>query len=451
MVQAEGSAPVEEGKGDIRSVLKNRPFLLLWLAQAVSQTAQNGVFYALMVFLEEATSSTLHMSLLILSTILPSVVLGVIAGVVVDRTSKKGVLVSTNLLRGIVVLGYLFLRGNVILLYVVNLTFSIISQFFAPAEIATIPLLVKRRQLIAANGLFNLTFTGAQLAGFVIITPPLVKLIGTQAFFWLVCIGYWVCAALVSFLPSDQVRSKRLSLLRVATLFGVLGEELRDGWRLLRGDPSLSFSMVYLTLTGTLMLVMGMLAPGYANRVLHIRTDDAVYVLAPAGVGIILGVLLLPVLVERASKERLIHLGLWATGLSLLGLAGAPRGWHLWGARVGVRVEVFTVDLFSLVGTVMVLALVLGLAFSLVNVSAQTVLQERAPVEMRGRVFATQLVFGNVASVVPLLFIGVLADLVGIPRVILVVAGTVLLVATLSTWAMRPRVFGRTDPAQDAS
>src|SRR3989337_2319935 len=52
-----------------QGLFQNRPFLLLWIAQAITQTAQNGIFFVLMVFIAEATGSTTHMSLLVFSTI----------------------------------------------------------------------------------------------------------------------------------------------------------------------------------------------------------------------------------------------------------------------------------------------------------------------------------------------------------------------------------------------
>ena len=65
--------------------------------------------------------------------------------------------------------------------------------------------------------------------------------------------------------------------------------ELKEGWRLLVNDPSVSISVSHLTFINSLILVIGMLAPGYVSRVLGIRPDDAVYVMAPAGIGMLLG------------------------------------------------------------------------------------------------------------------------------------------------------------------
>ncbi|MDO8673173.1 MAG: MFS transporter, partial [Dehalococcoidia bacterium] len=324
-------------------VLRNRNFLSLWLGQALSQTAQNAVFYALLVYVEVTTGSTFHMSVLILTSILPSVFFGVAAGVFVDRVKKKTVLVVTNVLRGTVIVVFLVVSLDVTpvhihadtgeasilafaVIYVLNFIFSTISQFFGPAEAASIPLLVPRKQLITANGLFNLTFTTSQLAGFVLIAPPLIKWFGVTVLFVIIIIIYDICAVLMTTIPLEEPEHRPLSGLKGSTLLASLKAELQDGWALLTGDKLISLAMLQLTLAATLMLVLGMLAPGFVARVLGVRADDAVYIFAPAGLGILLGTIVLPRLTERFGKPALSSIGLIAMSLSLAVLSIAQGG-----------------------------------------------------------------------------------------------------------------------------
>ena len=69
----------------------------------------------------------------------------------------------------------------------------------------------------------------------------------------------------------------------------------------------------------------------------------------------------------------------------------------------------------------MVLAVLAGFAFVAVIVPSQTLIQERALPEVRGRLFAVQMVLANVASIVPLVVLGELADLIGVGRALLLV------------------------------
>src|SRR6266545_7913858 len=110
-------------------VWRNRAFLCLWVAQALTQTAQNAIWFALLVVVEEASHSTTQLGITILSVILPSVLFGVPAGVYVDRWDKRSVLLATNLARCVIVLGYIVVGHALILLYAVSFLFSVITQF----------------------------------------------------------------------------------------------------------------------------------------------------------------------------------------------------------------------------------------------------------------------------------------------------------------------------------
>jgi len=89
-----------------------------------------------------------------------------VSGVLVDRVSKRMILLGTNIVRVGGVLLYLFFQHNTPGLYLVTFLVAVVSQPFAPAEGSTIPMLVSREQLITANSLFQMTFMAAQGVGF---------------------------------------------------------------------------------------------------------------------------------------------------------------------------------------------------------------------------------------------------------------------------------------------
>src|SRR5438105_1915925 len=88
------------------SIWRNRNFLLLWLAQAISQTAQNAIWYGIVVLVQQRSHSSTQLSLAVLTLIIPSVVFGVLAGVYVDRWDKRKVLIATNVIRGGIAFSY---------------------------------------------------------------------------------------------------------------------------------------------------------------------------------------------------------------------------------------------------------------------------------------------------------------------------------------------------------
>jgi len=160
-------------------------------------------------------------------------------------------------------------------------------------------------------------------------------------------------------------------------------------------------------------MIMAMLAPGVATRVLHVSTENAVYIFMPAGIGMLVATFLVGRFGDRFRREMLSNVGTLAQAFTLAVLGFA--GWIGAGSR-------------GLIPVVMVLSLFVGFEFSLIGIPAQTVLQERSPEDLRGRVFAMQFLLTNLIAIPPMLFVGTLADWLTIPPVMILVGGGTLLV-----------------------
>jgi MFS family permease len=396
------------------SVWRNAPFMRLWIAQALTQTAHNALWYALMVLVEQRSHSSTQLGVTILTVIVPSVLFGVVAGVLVDHWDKRRVLVICNLLRALLMLGFVAFEEHVLALFMLSFIFSTVTQFFAPAETALIPALVPQRRLMQANSFFHITFICSQLAGLVLIGPLVVKLFGMAAFFLIAGAVLALSAALVWGLPEPEVVTGLSAAEEGRRVLRRLRRDLRELVTLLRADSEMAWAMLHLTLGSTLTLIVAMLAPGFVVQVLHIPPEDMVYVLAPAGLGMLAAAVSLQRLGDRVPKERLIHYGLAAVGGALLVVGVLPAIWYVLPFTYTAPGEP---NLQTLMAAVMAVTMVAGVGFACIIVPAQTILQERAPVDSRGRIFAVQLMLGSVASVVPLLFIGGVADVVGAPLV----------------------------------
>ena len=168
MISAEASRPApspagpsEGDEGSPIAVLRNRSFLLLWLSQVATQVGGNMVVYGLTVLVFEATNSSSAVSLLLLTFLVPAVIFSAIAGVFVDRVDGRMLLVVTNILRAAAFGVMVLFDRSVVAIFALNIFVSIVTTFFAPAELSMIPRLVSRNQLVAANGLFTLTLNAA--------------------------------------------------------------------------------------------------------------------------------------------------------------------------------------------------------------------------------------------------------------------------------------------------
>jgi MFS family permease len=415
------------------SVWRNRDFLLLWFAQALSQTAQNAIWYGIVVLVQRISNSSTQLSLAILTLIIPSVIFGVLAGVYVDRWDKRRVLIATNLIRGAIAFAYAAFGIWALLplssLFLINFAFSTVGQFFAPAETAMIPSVVPRARLLQANSLFHLTFTASQLVGLVVLGPLLAKIGGVDGLFVSMATVIMLCGVLVWPLPTTrQVHDPSVPATEEEAIRGVW-RDVRDIWHFVFRDRVVALAMVQWTIGAILGLVIATLVPGFAERLLHVRAEDAVFVMAPAGIGMVAGTAVLNRCGDRFDKHFLTNAGLFAVAacLALTGGVASVTDW-LTGGNPPLMDMPTLGQVSVLVPVVMALALVAGLAFVAIMVPAQTFLQERAPVELRGRVFAVQLMLSNFASIVPLLLLGGLADVMGVDKT-LVLIGLLIAVA----------------------
>jgi MFS family permease len=409
-------------------LFRNRAFLAVWAAQILSQTAANAVTSALIILVAELTHSNTSSSFLILLAIIPAVLFGIGAGVLVDRTDRRFVLVVTNALRGVAVLPLLLAGTSLTAAYVVNFLVAAVTIFFVPAESATIPGIVRKRDLLVANSLFTFTFNGSFLLGFIILAPIAVSLYGFDFLWSVIAAMFGISSLLCATLPPSPPPQKSAHLIS-AELAGRAVAETRQGiseaFHYLRATPLVTWAMVYIALTYTLIAIAGALAPGFVREVLKLGERNVVVLVAPAGVGVVLGLAVLNVIGGRISRANAIGTGLIVVGLALLALAGARPLAEVFASRLGgVLGEVLP----FFIGMVSVIALFFGLAYAFITVPAMTLLQEQLRDDIRGRVFGVLNVLVSTFSLLPLIFVGPIADVWGVAPVFVLAALVVFVV-----------------------
>lgn len=393
------------------SLFRNHRFMRLWLAQ----------FFGIMVFyslnlagpalVEQETQSSTRIGLVILAVILPAFLASLVGGAVVDRWGRGQVIQVGQTVRAGISLafwaGTRWLPGALSLstVYVVNAAGAIAAQFIVPAELALLPDLVEDEHLLPANALVQLGHLLAQGLGIVVVGPLVIKLAGAPAMGLVGACLCLVAVMLVMALPRDPARTEDTDAFRSA--LAEFGNELQHGWRTIVKDRVLGVVSLQLTLAGMVLMVLLSLVPGLAARRLGVGVEDAPLLLLPGGLGFILGSILIGRLGARLSRLAWIVWGLTGLGLSLwlVALLSGARGAEAQSLQLVVLAPML-VFIFSL-----------GFALAFVIVPARTVLQERPPESMRGRVIAAQLAMGNGIAVLPLVLGGAVADAVGMQPV----------------------------------
>jgi len=439
------SAPIAETPGSgAGAVFANRPFLLLWLAQAATQIGGNMVLYGLTVIVARYSNSAV--SALILTFLVPAVLFSAVAGVYVDRLDRRLILVVTNLVRGVMIVALFFAGDHLLAILLLNIAVSTVTVFFAPAEAAMIPFLVPRRQLIAANGIFTITLNAAFALGFALLGPLVVTIFGAPALILIVAALYFVAAVFCWTLPREPAPPPR-----AATAGRALGDaekavastlsQLREGLSFISAHRNITWSLVYLGIAASVVGVLGVLGPDFARTTLGLGEKDFVVVVLPLGTGIVMGILLLNSYGRYLPRRRVIEVALVALGVMLAALSIAgPISQFLRRADVSAGI----IDLSavtSLLAVVVVIAFLAGIAYGLVAIPAQTQLQEDLPEDVRGRVFGVLNMLVSVSSFLPIIVVGPLSDIVGTGTVIFVVAlviGLSGVVSILQRGPLRP-------------
>ena len=406
---SEDEGPPESQKG----LLANPRFVALFLSQIFTQVGGNMVLYGLTVQVYALTRSSTSVSVLLLVFLVPAVVFGAVAGVYSDRFDRRLILVSTNVARAACFLALVFVDRNIGILYVLMAVVATLTTFFAPAEASMMPLVVEKRHLMSANGLYVFTLQASFVLGFAVLGPLFQRVLGTELLIAIVAGMYLVAGFLCSILPkAPPIAKTGRGYVEAERALTATFSQLREGITYIRTHRSIFWSLLYLAITASLIGVLGVLGPDFAVKVLGLTENDFVVIVLPLGAGLVVGILALNSYGQYVPRRRLIEGGLIAISISLIILGLAQRLTFISSGS----------GFFSLLAVVMAVAFAAGVSYAFVAVPSQTQLQEELPSEVRGRVFGVLNMLVSLASFVPIIIVGPVADLIGTPAVIVVSA-----------------------------
>jgi MFS family permease len=421
-------SPNGKTESGVIGVLALPGFRRLWIGQVFSQLADK-FYIVLMVFLiaqywvtdtpqsnealAEAAAAirmsfetraqmiTLLATGIYVANTVPAMLLGTVAGVWADRWPKRTVMVASNGLRAaLTILAPLCLLPGPMWLglswgywALVGMTFceSVLTQFFAPAEQAAIPLLVNNTQLLAANSVYQATSMAATIVGFALGDPILrllrsllaqIGLPGGEFVLLPVCYGTAAIAIAGILIPEPARTPRSISVWK----------EIGEGLQVLRERPNVRSAMLQLVLLYSLLAALYVLAISLAAAINGLGPTRFGTLLALSGVGLAVGALAMAQLGDRFNRRRLASAGLGTIAWCLV-LLGQLRG--------------------NLLLTLLLCGL-LGVGAALLAIPAQTTIQEDTPENQRGRVFGLQNNLINIALSLPLVLAGTVVSRYGL-------------------------------------
>ena len=321
------------------SVLRDRGFLAIWLAQLVSSLGDYFLWLAMPITILKLTGSTTAMGTAMISIALPALLLGPLAGVMVDRWDRRRTMTASNVCRGLVVLLCLLVRSpdQVWILYLVGMLDSTCGQFFFPARNAAVPLVVKEEQLTMANGLLQVTMTVSMIAG-AGLAGVAIEFLGVEFAFLADSVAYGLAALVVSFATVPRTTAAHIG--RPGHPVRAVVGEMREGLLYLLGNRTL---VGMLACNVVLMLGIGALnvvwVP-FMQRTFGVGPAGLGAVDAAQGVGMAIGGVAVGYLALRMRKVTLVGGGLAWAGVMLMLVGASPAfAWvMLWAALAGLAI-----------------------------------------------------------------------------------------------------------------
>lgn len=350
---------------DKRPLLLTRDFGLVWWGQLISQIGDGVCRLALLWFVYAVTGSPLKTSIIGLLQTIPPIILGPIIGVYVDRLPKKVLLITSDVLRAILIGVIPCLipveSFTVSVLYVLVFLHAVSTAVFGPAMTAAIPAFVPKTQFTAANALLQ----GTTSLG--IIFGPAISGLGIAAYGSqeVLCINaatYLISAACLVFVRFQNAMTTNSSSGTRSTLLQDLIEGFRYG---VVTKPAL------LLLTGTAALytfgtsALTALFPVFARKMLGLGPIEVGYLWSALGMGLLVTSIALLWVTNWMVKDRM-RLIVAASVLSGLALSGLT----------------WTLDPY-IAGILMGL---IGCGMGVFTPIAWGIIQELAPSHMIGRV-----------------------------------------------------------------
>src|SRR5262245_3414928 len=384
------------------AVFRKRDFSLLWLAQLVSTAGSSLTDLAAGIFVWRETGSTLAVALTLMVTAIPSLIVGLLAGVYVDRHDRRRIMMWTCIVQSVIVALIAFVIGieaiALVGLYVLMLLNAGVKQFFDPAHDSLIPEIATDEELAAANSFLSIAGFGSTAIGFA-GAGLLAGTVGLEWAFLLDAASFLFCAGCIALMGPYPMPPPGLG-----ASVGVIAANLRAGLATLVGTPVIRSIFLVAALMFTSFGLWNVLLLPFSIKELGATEFQYGLQEGLTSVGFVVGSFFM------ARYSRLLPEPAWMS----LAMAAMAACCFLYGASSNVAVAILIVTIS-------------GFANAPSAIARSTLLQRTTPRDMRGRVFSAFYVLRDIVFLIGMASAG-LADVFGI-REMIIIAGAILFAA----------------------
>lgn len=291
------------------AVFRNRNFTYLWTGQLISTIGKSLTSLAASIVVYRQTGSALSVGLMLMATAGPSLVVGLFAGVFVDRMDRKKIMIASDLVNALIILLIpLMLPLGIVWLYVLIMLSTASIQFFAPAHASVLPEVASDEELAAANSFiaisnFGSSAIGYALAGLIAARYPI------EWAFYLDSFSFVVSAV---FIGLTQIKPLEVE---GRTSIKVIFDNMLEGVRFIQESAILrSLLFIYIPFVLGAYLWNTLLLP-FAEQALGASEFEFGLMEGLTSVGFVISSLMMARLADRLREGQWIALGLLSFGV----------------------------------------------------------------------------------------------------------------------------------------
>jgi MFS family permease len=398
--------------GGLSLLVRNRSFGLFWCGQLVSSFGDRLEIVAVPWLIYDMTGSAAGVALWYISISLPSILFGSVVGVLIDRFDRKPVMIASDLIRA-VLLCLLPAAQTSFQVYALAFAISLFYAVFGPAAEAALPdIVTDEADLVVANSLMAAANSATVIFG-PAIGGLIIARLGVSAAFYLDALSFVVSAVTI-----QAVKIPRPP--RPDGTHARFGRDWLEGFSFMRQRPGTLLLVLITALPMVVLGVHGSLLVVFAREFLGLGGEGYGYLTGAIGIGTLAGSLGLGAFGAGQRKSTLVQIGLSLCGLLLI----------LFG---------FTTTLWLAVA----IRFVYGLGHTLYRTSANTMLQEAVPSQLRGRILSLATTLRDGALLLSSALAGLLADSLGPDRIFIAVGVLLLVIGVAGGQLLKRMAYGR--------
>lgn len=405
---------------------ENKNIILFYLANLISIFGTSIYTFSISLYVLKITGSSFNFSTTLILSILPTIFLNPIVGVIVDKFDKKKLVISANFFNGIFLL-FIYLVSKISglslgIIYMSTFVINSINILFDVSIDSSIPNIASKEKIVNINAGNRIIDSISSILGpviggiaFVAFNIETFILINSISFFISYILDLQIDFELYKNNCIDSKMKVKTSNIKINYLI-----EIKEGFKYLIKERSIvDFIIIFIIVNFFISFSVSIPLPIVLNNILMISEKYYGFIQSGIPIGMILGAILTRKIINKVNLNSLFQIVGVILSVNII-LISIPL----------IISENYSLGMKFLVIYYFIVMILIGICISLIDIPFSYRLQTNIDEEYRGRVIS--LTMSLVKTVVPIAYLisGIIIDTIN-PYVIILAGGIVILISSL--------------------